>query len=48
MKQLFIYSKEIVLITGKSLTTAQTLVLTKKDIYGKEKHQDITIREFCD
>ncbi|MEP5253972.1 MAG: hypothetical protein ABJQ39_02855 [Winogradskyella arenosi] len=47
MKQLFIYPKEIVLITGKSLTTAQTLVRTMKDVYDKEKHQDITIREFC-
>jgi len=48
MKQLFIYPKEIVLITGKSLTTAQTLVRTMKDVYDKEKHQAITIREFCD
>ncbi len=48
MKQLLIYPKEIVLITGKSLTTAQTLVRTMKDVYNKEKHQDITIREFCD
>ncbi|REG87718.1 hypothetical protein [Winogradskyella sediminis] len=48
MKQLCIYPKEVATITGKSQTTAQTLVRTIKDALEKEKHQVLTIREFCD
>ncbi|RSK40501.1 MULTISPECIES: hypothetical protein [Mangrovimonas] len=48
MKRLCIYPKEVAIIIGKSQTTAQTLVRTIKDIHEKEKHQALTIREFCD
>lgn len=48
MKQITIYPKEVASILGKSLTTAQTLVRTIKDAYAKEKHQSLTIREFCE
>ena len=48
MRQITIYPKEVAGILGKSLTTAQTLVRTIKDAYAKEKHQALTIREFCE
>ncbi|WP_452227707.1 hypothetical protein [Lacinutrix sp. MEBiC02404] len=35
------------ILLGKSLTTAQSLVRTIKDVHGKDKHQALTIREFC-
>ncbi|QRM87798.1 hypothetical protein FG167_00710 [Lacinutrix sp. WUR7] len=47
MKQICIYPKEVAILLGKSLTTAQTLVRTIKDVHGKDKHQALTIREFC-
>ncbi len=47
MKQICIYPKEVAILLGKSLTTAQSLVRTIKDVHGKDKHQALTIREFC-
>ena len=48
MKQLCIHAKEIAIIKGQSIDTARKLLRTLKDVYGKQPHQSITIREFCD
>ena len=48
MKQLSIYPKEVSVILGKSVITARRLIRTIKDVHKKEKHQAVTIREFCD
>ncbi|WP_418511958.1 hypothetical protein [Corallibacter sp.] len=48
MKRICIYPSDVEAITGKSKKTAQTLVRTIKDVYQKEKHQVVTIREFCE
>lgn len=48
MKQLCIYPKEVSIILNKSISSSQELIRTIKDVYGKEKHQVVTIREFCE
>ncbi|GGG53112.1 hypothetical protein [Bizionia arctica] len=48
MRKLCINSSEIGIILGKKPSTAQKLLRTIKDAYGKKKHQSVTIREFCD
>lgn len=48
MEKLCINSTEVAELLGKSQTTAQTLLRTIKDAYGKKKYQVITIKEFCD
>ena len=48
MKRICIYPSDIVEILGKSPSTAQKLLRTIKDAYGKQKHQPVTIKEFCD
>ena len=46
--RIVIYPKEIQFITGKSERSARSLLRTIKDVYGKDTHQLVTIREFCD
>ncbi|MGJ8593529.1 MAG: hypothetical protein ACSHXF_13340 [Aquaticitalea sp.] len=48
MERLCINSSEVAELLGKSQTTAQTILRTIKDAYGKKKYQVITIKEFCD
>ena len=48
MKQLCIYPKEVSIILNKSISSSQELIRTIKDVYGKKKHQVVTIREFCE
>ena len=48
MYRITIYPCEVAEILGIKLNTAQTLIRTIKDAYGKKKHQDVTIKEFCE
>ena len=48
MKRLCINSSEVAIILGKGTSTAQRILRTIKDAYGKAKHQEVTIREFCE
>jgi hypothetical protein len=45
---LCICAKEIAMITGRSLRTAERLMNDMRFFFSKEKHQFITIREFCE
>ncbi len=46
--QIYIYTKDIMQFTGKSHRTCQTILSKIKRLYGKQRHQHITIREFAD
>ena len=48
MKQLIIHTKDVAAIKGISPDTARRLLRVIKDAYGKQEHQCVTIREFCD
>lgn len=48
MHRICIHTKEVQIITGKSERTARTVINDIKITYNKQKHQEITIREFCD
>ncbi|HET8828833.1 MAG TPA: hypothetical protein VFM79_05805 [Pelobium sp.] len=48
MSRLCIYPKDIMLITGKSERYGRHIIKTIKEELNKEKHQLITIDEFCD
>jgi ribosomal silencing factor RsfS len=47
MKRICIYTKDIQLITGKSERHSRTIISNIRDAYEKQKHQPITIYEFC-
>jgi hypothetical protein len=46
--RLYIYPKDVMHITGKSLRTAQAILRRVKRAIGKLPHQPITFREFAD
>ncbi len=43
-----INAEQVSIITGKSISTSQSLLRTIKDVHEKKKHQLVTIKEFCD
>jgi hypothetical protein len=47
MSRLCIYTKDIQIITGKSDRHCRTIIANIKKINNKQKHQSITIEEFC-
>ena len=47
MKRLCIYPKDVQWITGKSDRQARDIVFKIKKQYNKQKHQPISIDEFC-
>lgn len=47
MQRIYIYPKDIQTITGKSDRYARECIKNLKTILKKEKHQDITIKEYC-
>jgi hypothetical protein len=47
MERICIYPKDIQIITGKSEREARNSIITIKSKLNKEKHQAITIQEFC-
>lgn len=48
MFRICIYTKDIQVITGKSERGARMVLNDAKVFYKKQKHQMVTIREFCD
>lgn len=47
MYRLTIEPKEVAAITGKSVKYARNLLDNIRKKYNKEKHQSVTIKEFC-
>ena len=47
MKRIAIYPKDIMIITGKSERSAREILKKIKTHYGKDKHQIVTVDEFC-
>jgi hypothetical protein len=47
MSRLIIYPKEISSITGKNYKSSWQLLLKIKKHFGKDDHQFVTIKEFC-
>ena len=47
MKRVAIYPKDIMIITGKSERYSREILKQIKQLYNKEKHQLVSIQEFC-
>ena len=47
-KRICIYPQDVQLITGKSERYGRKIIKTIKDKLHKQKHQLVTIEEFCD
>lgn len=47
MSKLIIYPKEISFITGKNYKSSWQLFIKIKKHFGKDEHQFVTIKEFC-
>lgn len=47
MKRVCIYPKDVARITGMGIRKAQRLLRIIRFTYSKQKHQYITIKEFC-
>ena len=47
MKRICIYPNDIQLITGKSERQCRNIITNIKKKLNKEKHQMVTIEEFC-
>lgn len=48
MKRICIYPKDVQVVTGKSERYGRTIINKIKEHLNKEKHQLVTIDEFCD
>lgn len=48
MFRICIYAKDIQAITGKSERSARHVLVDIKILHNKQKHQMVTIREFCE
>ena len=48
MNRLCVYTKDIQLVTGKSERYCRTIIANIKKNLKIEKHQCVTIEEFCD
>jgi hypothetical protein len=48
MNRLVIYPRDIIRITGRSESTARNEINYLKVVLEKEKHQKVTIEEYCD
>ena len=47
MKRICIYTKDIQIVTGKSERCCRNILTRIKKIHKKEKHQSVSIAEFC-
>jgi len=45
--RIIIYPKDIQRIIGKSERTVRTIMARIRKVYGKGKHQPISVTEFC-
>jgi hypothetical protein len=48
MKRIIIRASDIAILLDINISTAQKLMRTIRDVHEKQKHQSVTIREFCD
>ncbi len=48
MDRICIYAKDIQTVTGKSERTSRTILKKVREKLSKEKHQAVTVHEFCD
>ena len=48
MDRICIYPKDIQRITGKSERQCRNIITTIKNQLNKEKHQVVTLQEFCE
>jgi hypothetical protein len=48
MNRVCIYTKDIQVITGKSERQCRYIISAIKKKHAKEKHQMVTLEEFCD
>ncbi len=46
--RIYIYPKDVMFITGKSLRTCQDIIIRIKRLNGKRSHQLVTFQEFAD
>lgn len=47
-KRICIYPKDVQILTGKSERSARKIIAKLRLIYSKDKHQFISVKEFCD
>ena len=47
-KRICIYPKDVQILTGKSERSARKIIAKLRLIYSKERHQLVTVKEFCD
>ena len=47
-KRICIYPKDVQLLTGKSERSARKIIARLKIIHSKNKHQLVSVKEFCD
>ncbi len=47
-KRICIYPKDVQLLTGKSERSARKIIARLKLIHSKNKHQLVSVKEFCD
>ncbi len=47
MSRLFIYTKDVQVLTGKGRTAAHKLIMTIKKSLDKQKYLPLTVQEFC-
>lgn len=45
--RIIVYPKDVENITGRKDRTARTLMQNIRKAFGKQKHQFVTIKEFC-
>ena len=48
MDRLVIYAKDIQTVTGKSERTSRTILKKVRESFSKEKHQAVSVNEFCE
>lgn len=47
MSRLFMYPKDIMVLTGKSERQARRIHKQVREVYGKGPHTQLTFEEFC-
>ena len=47
-KRICIYPKDVQVLTGKSERSARKIIAKLRLIHSKDKHQFISVKEFCD
>jgi hypothetical protein len=47
-KRICIYPKDVQILTGKSERSARKIIAKLKLMHSKDKHQFISVKEFCD